>query len=205
MQLYLLSICNQTTLSYWPRRLCSMSPGLKSPLLLALYAVELLMVFLMAADGNRERLALGLGVQRSFNKSQSVQCHYINIFWSITAKVRWCSFAQEPVVWGHGRNIWRCKAGERKQKQDGRREKKKSQVHLNPCRHPPIRDGVSLIIYRLYCVMPISTNRRGRTATHGETCNLLPSVEMKSRYTKKIRSYDYSLLRRTTRARPVRP
>lgn len=57
-----------------------MSPGLNSPLLLALYAVELLMVFLMAADGNRERLALGLGVQSSFNKSQSVQCHYINIF-----------------------------------------------------------------------------------------------------------------------------
>lgn len=102
-----------------------MSPGLKSPLLLALYAVELLMVFLMAADGNRERLALGLGVQHSFNKSQSVQCHYINIFWSITAKVRWCSFAQEPVVCGHGRNIWRCKAAERKQKQDGRRERKK--------------------------------------------------------------------------------
>lgn len=102
-----------------------MSPGLKGPLLLVLYAVELLMVLLMAADGNRERLALGLGVQRSFNKSQSVQCHYINIFWSITAKVRWCSFAQEPVVCGHGRNIWRCKAGESKQKQDGRREKKK--------------------------------------------------------------------------------
>lgn len=69
-----------------------MSPGLNSPLLLALYAIELLMVFLMAADGNRERLALGLGVQSSFNKSQSVQCHYINIFWSITVKVRWCSF-----------------------------------------------------------------------------------------------------------------
>lgn len=82
---------------------------------------------------------------------------------------------------------------------------KKSQVHLNPCRHPTIRDGVSLIIYRLYCVMPISTNRRGSTATHGETCNLLPSVEMKSRYTKKIHNYDYSLLRCKTRARPVRP
>ncbi len=57
-----------------------MSPGQKSPPLLALYAVVLLMVFLMAADGRREPLALGLGVQRSFNKSQSVLCHYINIF-----------------------------------------------------------------------------------------------------------------------------
>lgn len=181
-----------------------MSPGLKSPLLLALYAVELLMVFLMAADGNRERLASGLGVQRSFNKSQSVRCHYINIFWSITAKVRWCSFAQEPVVCGHGRNIWRCNAGERKQKQDGRREKKKPSAPES-LQASTIRDGVSLIIYRLYCVMPLSTNRRGSTATHGETCNLLPSVEMKSRYTKKIHSYDYSLLRCKTRARPVRP
>lgn len=34
----------------------------------------------MAADGRREPLALSLGVQRSFNKSQSVLCHYINIF-----------------------------------------------------------------------------------------------------------------------------
>lgn len=45
-----------------------------------LYAAVLLMVFLMAADGRREPLALGLGVERSFNKSQSVLCHYINIF-----------------------------------------------------------------------------------------------------------------------------
>lgn len=56
-----------------------MSPGQQCPPLLALYAVKLLMVFLMAADGRREPLALGLGVQSSFNKSQSVLCHYINI------------------------------------------------------------------------------------------------------------------------------
>lgn len=56
-----------------------MSPVQKCPPLLALYAVKLLMVFLMAADGRREPLALGLGVQCSFNKSQSVLCHYINI------------------------------------------------------------------------------------------------------------------------------
>lgn len=159
------------------------------------------MVFLMAADGNRERLALGLGVQPSFNKSQSVQCHYINIFWSITAKVRWCSFAWEPMVCGHGRNIWCCNAEERKQKQ----ATKKPQVHLNPCRHPTIRDGVSLIIYRQYCVLPVSTNRRVSTHAHGETCNLFPSVKMKSRYTKTIHSYDYSLLRCKTPARLLRP
>lgn len=61
-------------------RLCSASPGQKSPPLPALYAAVLLMVFLMVADGLREPLALGLGVQCSFNKSQSVLCHYINIF-----------------------------------------------------------------------------------------------------------------------------
>lgn len=83
------------------------------------------MVFLMAADGNRERLASGLGVQPSFNKSQSVRCHYINIFWSITVKVRWCGSAREPMVCGHGRNIWCCNAEERKQKQDGHRKRKK--------------------------------------------------------------------------------
>lgn len=88
-----------------------------------------------------------------------------------------------------------AKPGERKQKQDGHREKKKTQVHLNPCRHPAIRDEVSLIIYRLYCVLPISTNRRGSMDTPAETCNLLPSVKMKSRNTKKIHGYDYSLLR----------
>lgn len=59
----------------WPEK----SPRPPPPLLV-LYAAVLLMVFLMAADGRREPLALGLGVQRSFNKSQSVLCHYINIF-----------------------------------------------------------------------------------------------------------------------------
>lgn len=67
-------------LCYLLWRLCSASPALKSPPLPALYAAALLMVFLMAADGLREPLAPGLGVQRSFNKSQSVLCHYINIF-----------------------------------------------------------------------------------------------------------------------------
>lgn len=75
-----LSMCTHTELRHLLCRLCSTSPGQKSPPLPALYAVVLLMVFLMAADGRREPLALGLGVQRSFNKSQSVLCHYINIF-----------------------------------------------------------------------------------------------------------------------------
>lgn len=38
------------------------------------------MVFLMAAGRCREPLAQSLGGQQSFNKSQSVLCHYINIF-----------------------------------------------------------------------------------------------------------------------------
>lgn len=84
-------------------------------------------------------------------------------------------------------------------------QEKKTQVHLNPCRHPSIRDGVSLIIYRQYCVLPVSTNRRGTTDTHRETCNLFPSVKMKSRYTKTIHGYDYSLLQCKTRAWLLRP
>lgn len=52
----------------------------KVPPLRALYAAALLMVFLMAADGRREPLAPGPGVLRSFNKSQSVLCRYINTF-----------------------------------------------------------------------------------------------------------------------------
>lgn len=84
---------------------------------------------------------------------------------------------------------------ENKNKMVIEKEKKKAQVHLNPCRHPSIRDGISLIIYRQYCVLPVSTNRRVGTHALGETCNLFPSVKMKSRYTKTIHGYDYSLLR----------
>lgn len=84
-------------------------------------------------------------------------------------------------------------------------KKTKNQVHLNPCRHPTIRDGVSLIIYRQYCVLPVSTNRRVSTHAHGETCNLFPSVKMKSMYTKTIHSYDYILLRCKTPTRPLGP
>lgn len=90
-------------------------------------------------------------------------------------------------------------------KENKNKQQKKNQVHLNPCRHPTIRDGVSLIIYRQYCVLPVSTNRRVSTHAHGETCNLFPSVKMKSRYIKTIHSYDYSLLRCKTPARPLRP
>lgn len=92
---------------------------------------------------------------------------------------------------------------ENKNKMD--RKKKRPQVHLNPCRHPTIRDGVSLIIYSHCCVLPVSTNRRGSMDTRGETCNLFPSVKMKSRYTETIRSRDYSLLRCKTWARPLSP
>lgn len=84
-----------------------------------LYGAVLLMVFLMAADGCREPLALGLGVQRSFNKSQSVLCHYINIF----GQLLWRSGgAPELVVCRRRRNIWCCKSNKHRDKVD-------SQIH----------------------------------------------------------------------------
>lgn len=71
-----------TKLGYLPWAFSPVSPGQQkkegSPLL-ALYAAELLMLSLMAVDGRRQPLALGLGARRSFNKSKSAQCHYINI------------------------------------------------------------------------------------------------------------------------------
>lgn len=71
-----------TKLGYLPWTFSPVSPGQQkkegSPLL-ALYAAELLMLSLMAVDGRRQPLALGLGARRSFNKSKSAQCHYINI------------------------------------------------------------------------------------------------------------------------------
>lgn len=101
---------------------------------------------------------------------------------------------REPVVCGHGRNIWRATPG-RENKNKMVTRKKKTRVHLNPSRRPTLRDGISLIIYRLYCVLPVSTNRRVSTLAHGETCNLFSSVKMKSRYTKTIHGYDYGELR----------
>lgn len=71
-----------TKLGYLPLRLSPESSGQQeeegSPLL-AFYAAQLLMTSVMAADGCTQPLALGLGAPRSFNKSKSAQCHYINI------------------------------------------------------------------------------------------------------------------------------
>lgn len=66
---------------------------------------------------------------------------------------------------------------ENKNKMVTGKKKKMAQVHLNPCRHPSIRDGISLIIYRQYCVLPVSTNRRVGTHALAETCNLFPICE----------------------------
>lgn len=120
-----------------------------------------------------------LGVQPSFNKSQSVRCHYINIFWSITAKVRWWRLRSGANgMWARQKHLvlqWR---GGKTKTRWSQGEKKKAQVHLNPCRHPTsIRDGISLIIYRQYCVLPVSTNRRGGAHALAETCNLFPICE----------------------------
>lgn len=100
------SMCTHTSLCYLLWRFSSVSPGQKGSPLLALYAVELLMVFLMAADGRRQPLALGLGAQRSFNKSKSSPAPLHQYFWSITMKVRWRSLVQKPVLCERRRNIW---------------------------------------------------------------------------------------------------
>lgn len=99
-------MCTHTSLCYLLWRFSSVSPGQKGSPLLALYAVELLMVFLMAADGCRQPLALGLGAQRSFNKSKSSPVPLHRYFWSITVKVRWRSLVRKPVLCERRRNIW---------------------------------------------------------------------------------------------------
>lgn len=145
-------------------------------------------------------MASGLGVQPSFNKSQSVRCHYINIFlvnYREGQVVRLRSGANG--MWARQKHLaLQCRGEKTKTRwpqKKKKEKKKKAQVHLNPCRHPSIRDGISLIVYRQCCVLPVSANRRVSTHALGETCNLFPSVKMKSRYTKTIHGYDYSLLR----------
>lgn len=48
-------------------------------------------------------------------------------FWSITVKVRWCSFAPGLLVCGYWRNIWRCKT------QKNNKEKEKMHTEKNTC------------------------------------------------------------------------
>ena len=129
-------MCTHTSLCYLQWRLFSMSTRQKSPPLLPLYAVELLMVFLMAADGRRERLALGLGVQCSFNKSQSVLCHYIDIF----GQLLWRSggAALHRSLWYVGIRETSGAAEHRQKKKEGG-QRKKSQTHLNICRRSNLR------------------------------------------------------------------
>lgn len=155
-------MCTHTSLCYLLWRLCSMNPGQKGSPLLAFYAVALLMVFLMAADGRREPLAPGLGVQHSFNKSKSVLCHYINIF----GQLPWRSGGAASY-----RSLWYVGTGETsgaakppKKEQDGHR-KKKSQAHQNICWRPNIEAVVSLIIYRRHTLLPLNTNERGSMHT----------------------------------------
>lgn len=127
------SMCTHTSLCYLLWRLCSLSPGQKGSPLLALYAVELLMVFLMAADGRREPLALGLGVQRSFNKSKSVLCHYINIFGQLLRRSGGAASYRSLWYAGMGETSGAAKPRKRTR---WTQKKKKSQAHLNTCRRP---------------------------------------------------------------------
>lgn len=136
----LVSMCTHTRLCYLLWRLCSTSPGQKSPPLLALYAVVLLMVFLMAADGRREPLALGLGVQRSFNKSQSVLCHYINIFGQLLWRSGGAASHQSLWYAGIGETSGVANPRKRTSKRIDGHRKNKSQAHLHTWRHANIRD-----------------------------------------------------------------
>lgn len=64
-------------------------------------------------------------------------------FWSITVKVRWCSYAPEPVVCGHWRNIW-CRKKKEQVKREGKKIKN-TPAHLRAFRRSKIRDVCSLI------------------------------------------------------------
>lgn len=124
----------------------------KVPPLLALYAVALLMAFLMAADGRREPLALGLGVQHSFNKSQSVLCHYINIF----GQLLWRSGGDRS-MWAQEKHLVLRKP-QKKNKLKGKMDTEKK-CHKRTCIPAGvliIRDILSLIIYWLQRVLPVN-------------------------------------------------
>lgn len=116
-------------------------------------------------------------------------------FWSITVKVRWCSFAPETLVCsGHGRNIW-CNRKRTSKKKKIDAEGRKTQTHLHTWRRLSFR-YFSLIqhTHKKCHALPVNTDLWGCIDTHNETCNLSPAVKMKSRNTKTIRSYDYDLL-----------
>ena len=120
----LVSVCTHTRLFYLLWRLCSTSScQKKSPPLPFFYAVVLLMVFLMVADGLREPLALGLGVQRAFNKSQSVLCHYINIFGQLLWRSGGAASHQSP---------WSVGTGETSAAANTRKRKRRTQEIENP-------------------------------------------------------------------------
>lgn len=161
-------MCTHTSLCYLLWRLCSMNPGQKGSPLLAFYAVALLMVFLMAADGRREPLAPGLGVQHSFNKSKSVLCHYINIFGQLPWRSGGAASYRSLRYVGTGETSGAAKPPQktRKQKQRTRwTQEKKSQAHLNICWRSYIEAVVSVIIYRRHTLLPLSTNQRGSRHT----------------------------------------
>lgn len=102
------------------------------------------MVFLMAADGRREPLAWGLGVQLSFNKSQSVLCHYINIFGQLLWRSGGAASHQSPRYVGTRESSGAEK--EQEQKNNLKQNMENSPAHLHTCRRPRIGDVSWLIL-----------------------------------------------------------
>lgn len=186
-------MCTHTSLCYLQWRLFSMSTRQKSPPLLPLYAVELLMVFLMAADGRRERLALGLGVQCSFNKSQSVLCHYIDIFGQL--------------LWRSGgaalhRSLWYVGIRETSGAAEHRQKKKRRWTKKEVTNTPEYLQAFQFKILKLLLkflklftgsnVCWLYVQMGGDLQIHTmKKCNLSPSAKMKSKNTKTIHSHDY--------------
>lgn len=171
----------------------------KSPPLPLLYAVVILMVFLMAADGRREPLALSLGVHRSFNKSQSVLCHYINIFGQLLWRSGGAASHQSPWYVGIGETSGAANLTEWGRKRGKRwtptptppKENKNSctPVYLQASLHNKCSLTNTNTHKACGAATPLSDNRSG--SGRRESHNPFPAVEITSRNTKTIRSYDY--------------
>lgn len=117
-------------------------------------------------------------------------------FWSITVKVRWCSFAPGLLVCGHWRNIWRCKTQKKNKEKEKMHTEKNTCTVSTPAVFPNTRDVSSLIPCN-NTTRDAAPSQRVHTVGKGrtdETHNLFPAVKMESRNTKTMRSYDYNLL-----------
>lgn len=154
------------------------------------------MVFLMVADGSREPLAPSPGVQRSFNKSQSVLCHYINIFGQLLWRSGGAASHQSLWYVGTGETSGAANLQKLKRKDSYRQKHSYTPVYLQASKN---KNYVPFLIPHIHrtcvAVTSLSVNKKGRRMdTHNETHNLFPAVKMKSRNTKTIHGCDYVLL-----------